>query len=104
MNNKPPLDFVYVPRVWPAVAASTFAALVLWGVAMWLGHRSTFFALSGFTFCAGILCFALAMRRRLGVIPLALPSPELRTTLIRASLGLCWGAVLFSLLLLGAWQ
>ena len=104
MNNKPLRNLVYVPRVWPAVAVSTFAALILWGVAAWLGHRSVFLALSGFTFCAGILCFALAMRRRLGVIPLALPSPELRTTLTKASLGLCWGAVLFSFLLRRAWS
>ena len=100
MTPKRPIEFVYVPRIWTAFAVSSGVAALLWPLAAAVGHKKGFLIFSGIAFCAGILAFILSLRRRVGFLPLALPSPDSRTWLFRVSIGLCWGAILFVLLLL----
>ena len=101
MTPKRPVELVYVPRVWPAFAVSSAVALILWPFARAIGHPKAFLIFAAGVFCSGIITFALSSRRRVGLIPLAVPSPDLRNLLLRAGLGLCWGAVLLVLLVLG---
>jgi hypothetical protein len=98
MTPKRPVEFFYVPCVWPAFAISTGAAILVWGLALSVGHREAFRILAAVIFWVGLLAGGLSARRKVGVVPLALPSNSMRLLLIRASIGLCWGAVLFSLL------
>jgi hypothetical protein len=100
MLPKRPVEFVYVPRIWPAFAVSSGVAALLWLLAVGVGHRKGFLIFAAVAFCAGILSFVLSLRRRVGFLPLALPSPDSRTWLFRVSIGLCWGAIVFVLLLL----
>jgi hypothetical protein len=100
MTPKPPVELVYVPRVWPAFAVSSGGALVLWPLAAAVGHPKGFVIFAALAFCAGIVALALGFRRRVGFVPLALPPRGSRVWLLRFGLGLCWGAVLFVLLLL----
>lgn len=100
LPNKPPVKFVYIPRVWPAFAVSSGVAAILWPLAAAVGQRKGFLIFAAVAFCAGILSFVLSLRRRVGFLPLALPSADSRTLLFRVSIGLCWGAVLFAMLLL----
>lgn len=100
MTPKHPIELVYVPRVWPAFAVSSVVALILWPLATAVEYQKGFLIFAAVAFCAGILTFVLSLRRRVGFIPLALPSPDSRIWLIRVGLGLCWGAVLFVVLLL----
>jgi len=95
MNTNRPVNLVYIPRMWPAVLASSFVALLFSLVAGWLGHLVFFLIISAVAICVGLLAFVLAVRRRVGLIPLALPSTDLRWMLFRLSLGLCWGTGLF---------
>jgi hypothetical protein len=100
MLPKRPVEFVYVPRIWPAFAVSSGVAALLWLLAVAVGYRKGFLIFAAVAFCAGVLSFILSLRRRVGFLPLALPSPDSRTWLFRVSIGLCWGAILFVLLLL----
>jgi len=100
MLPKRPVEFVYVPRVWPVLAVSSGVAALLWPLAVAVGHRKGFLIFAAVAFCAGIFSFVLSLRRRVGFLPLALPSPDSRLWLFRVSMGLCWGAVLFAMLLL----
>jgi hypothetical protein len=100
MTRKRPIEFVYVPRIWPAFVASSGVAALLWPLAVSVGHKKGFLVFAAVAFSAGILSFILASRRRVGFLPLALPSPDSRTSLFKVSIGLCWGAILFVLLLL----
>jgi hypothetical protein len=95
MAPKRPVELVYIPRLWPAFAESSAAALMFWGLAVVIGHRKAFLIFAAIAFCTGILAFALSLRRRVGIIPLSLPSNELRFTLLKLSIGLCWGTLLF---------
>src|SRR5260370_41962822 len=95
-----PIEFVYVPRIWPAFAVSSGFAFILWPLAAAIGHPKAFLIFAAVAFCAGVLTFVLSLRRRVGFIPLAVPSPDARIWLLRVGLGLCWGAVLFVVLAL----
>ena len=99
MNANPQTHPVYAPLVWPTIALSSMLAVVAWPVAAMIGHIDAFVIIGAGVFCIGGLAFVLSRRRKLGFIPLALPSPPFRTRLLLASLGLCWGAVLFLFLL-----
>src|SRR5438093_1321180 len=98
MTPKRPIELVYVPRIWPAFAVSSGIALILWPVAATIGHPKAFLIFAAVAFCAGLLTVGLSLRRRVGLIPLALPSWHLRVWLIRVGCGLCWGALLFVVL------
>ena len=100
MTPKRPVEFLYVPRVWPAFAVSSGVALMLWPLAAAIGHPKAFLIFAAFAFCSGIITFAVSLRRRVGLIPLTVPSPDSRIWLLRVGLGLCWGAVLLVLLVL----
>jgi hypothetical protein len=99
MTPKRPIELIYVPRLWTAFAVSSGVALILWPLAGAVGHKKGFLIFAAVAFCAGILMFALSFRRRVGFIPLVLPSPDSRIWLLRVGLGLCWGAVVFVVLL-----
>jgi hypothetical protein len=101
VTPKRPIEFVYVPRVWPALAVSSGIALVLWPLSGAVGQPKASGIFAAAVFSAGIVALVLCLRRRVGVIPLALPSPQARIWLIRIGLGLCWGAALFAALALG---
>ena len=100
MTPKRPIEFVYLPRIWPAFAVSSGVALILWPLAVAIGHPKAFLVFVAVAFCAGILTIALSLRRRVGLIPLAVPTPDSRIWLLRVGLGLCWGAVLLVLVVL----
>ena len=100
MTLKRPIELVYIPRLWPAFAVSSAVALVLWPLAAAIGHPKGFLIFVALTFCAGIVTIGLSMRRRVGFIPLTLPSPDSRVSLLRVGLGLCWGAILLANLVL----
>lgn len=100
MLPKRPVEFVYVPRIWPAFAVSSVVAALFWLLAVAIGHQKGFLILAAVAFCAGVLSFILSLRRRVGFLPLALPSADSRTWLFRVSIGLCWGGILFVFLLL----
>ncbi len=100
MTPKRPIELVYVPRLWPAFAVSSGVALILWPLAAAVGRPKAFLIFVAVAFCAGILTIALSLRRRVGFIPLAVPSPDSRIWLLRVGLGLCWGAVLLVVLVL----
>jgi len=100
MTPKRPIEFVYVRRIWPAFAVSSGVAFILWPFAAAIGLPKAFLILAAVAFCAGDLTFGLSLRRRVGFIPLSLPSPDARIGLLRLGVGLCWGAVLFVVLAL----
>ena len=100
MPPKRPIEVIYVPHIWPAFAVSSGVAVILWPLASAVGHQKGFLIFAVVAFCVGILTFGLSLRRRVGFIPLALPSPDSRIWLLRVALGLCWGAVVFVVLLL----
>ena len=83
MTPHPPTEFVHVPRVWPALVVSSGIALVLWPLAARVGHPKGFVGFAAVAFCAGIVAVALAFRRRVGFVPLALPAPGSRVWLLR---------------------
>src|SRR4030095_9765058 len=62
-------------------------------------ERTGIFLLIGAFFLAGVLMLALATRRKVGILPLAVPSPSTRALFFRVGMGLCWGAGAF----LGLW-
>jgi hypothetical protein len=95
MTPKRPIELVHIPRIWPAFAVSSGVALILWPVAAAVGHLKAFVIFAIVVFCVGVLAFVFSLRRRVGFVPMALPSPDSRIWFIRVGLGLCWGAVLF---------
>ncbi len=99
MIPKRPLEFVYVPRMWPAFAIASGVAAIVWALALLVGHPKAFVVFAGIGFCAGLVLIVLAWRRKVGFIPLALPSPNLSLALFRAGMGSCWGALLLMFLL-----
>src|SRR5271169_4413898 len=100
MIAKPPTDLVYIPRIWPTFVLASAVAVLARVLAIVLGHRGMLLLFAAAAFCTGIVISALLCRRRVGIIPLALPSSALRVRLFRLSVGLCWGAFLLALLLL----
>jgi hypothetical protein len=72
MTPKRPINLIYLPRLWPAFAVSSGVALILWPLAVAVGHKKGFLIFAAVAFCAGILTFALSFRRMVGFIPLVL--------------------------------
>src|SRR5262249_29066231 len=64
----------YVPRVWPAFAVSSGAAVLVWLLAFKVGYQKGFLIFAATAFCVGALAFLLSLRRKVGIIPLVLPS------------------------------
>ena len=71
MTPKPPIKFVYVPRIWPAFDVSSGVALILWPLPMdsVLWYIFTFgIPLLGVAICAvgGTLCYRWARSQHVG--------------------------------------
>jgi hypothetical protein len=100
MINKPPTNLVYVPRIWPTFLAASIVSLVIWGFVKFVGYTTGFLIGAGIAFLLGVAVLLFLCRRKVGVLPLALPSPNGRIRLFRLGIGLCWSAVVLGLLLL----
>ncbi len=99
MVAKPPTTrFVFVPRMWPTFAIATAMAVVMWALALIVGHPKAFLLISGVSLCTGMVLIAFSARRKVRLLPLALPSPEIALALFRAGIGACWGAVWLAVL------
>jgi hypothetical protein len=72
--------------------------LVVWGFMKVIGHSTGFFIGAGIVFFLGVVVLLFSCRRKVGVLPLALPSPDGRTRLFRLGIGLCWSALALALL------
>src|SRR5438034_7279101 len=100
MIAKPPTTrFVVIPRMWPTFAIATAVAVVMWALALIVGHPKAFLLLAGVAMCTGMVLIAFSARRKVRLLPLALPSPETALALFRAGIGSCWGAVWLAFLL-----
>jgi len=104
MPPKRPIELFYRPRLWPTFMIATVVALGLRFLAARLGREIEFLAVAMAAFCVGMLLLAFLQRRKVGIIPLAVPSPDTRVLIARLSMGLIWGGIMllsFLLLLYG---
>jgi len=100
MIAKPPTNLVYVPRIWPTFLVASIVSLLIWGFVRSVGYTTGFLVGAGVAFLLGLVVLLFLCRRKAGVLPLALPSPDRRTRLFRLGIGLCWSGVVLALLLL----
>jgi hypothetical protein len=73
--------------------------VVTWGLAKAIGHATGFFIGAGILFLLGVVVLLFLCRRKVGTLPLALPSPDGRIRLFRLGVGLCWSAFVLAILL-----
>lgn len=100
MTPKRPVELFYRHRIWPVYVASGIFAVACRVLAGRTGREIEFLAVAFAAFCIGGLFFGLLFRQKVGIIPLALPSPEGRVRLYRLSIGFLLGGFLLLMLLL----
>src|SRR3974390_919166 len=98
MAAKPPLQFAYLPSIWPALVVASCAAIGIRLLPFTATHIRAALIFCGAACIMAILIVSFLFRKNVGIIPIALPSYNLKVLLFRIAVGLVWGG--FTLIVL----
>jgi hypothetical protein len=92
MAAKQPPEFSYLPPLWPALVVASCAAAVIRFLPFATNHEGLVLIFCALTCAIAVLIVLFLFRKKVEIIPVALPSYKWKVRLLKMAVGLIWGS------------